>query len=53
MLWPNTMTIDGFGAGAADDMSWMTPSFGADEIVDHVLPQSGALLVGARTFRGS
>ncbi|HUB71866.1 MAG TPA: dihydrofolate reductase family protein [Acidimicrobiales bacterium] len=52
MLWHNTMTIDGFVAGAADDMSWMTPYFGADEIVDEVLPQIGALLVGARTFRG-
>jgi len=53
VLGHTTMTIDGFVAGAADDMSWMTPYFGADEIVDQVLPQIGALLVGARPSEGS
>lgn len=40
MLWYNTVTIDDFVAGTADGMSWITPYFGADDIVAEVLPRS-------------
>ena len=51
-LWHNTMTLDGFVAGEKDDMSWMAPFFGANGVVEGLLPQIGALLIGARTYRG-
>ena len=50
LLWHTMMSLDGFMAGANDDMSWV---FGLDagsgQTVDEVLASTGALLVGRRT----
>ncbi|RMI35480.1 dihydrofolate reductase family protein [Nocardia stercoris] len=47
-----TMSLDGFIAGVGGDMSWLTPFFGPDPAVDEVMRDTGALLVGRRTFGG-
>ena len=50
LIWQTMMSVDGFVAGANDDMSWV---FGVDsvpsETVASVLSSTGALLVGRRT----
>ena len=52
ILWHNTTSLDGFVALPGDDMSWMTPFIGPNETVREVLPLIGAILMGARTYRG-
>ncbi|WP_248963051.1 dihydrofolate reductase family protein [Sphaerisporangium perillae] len=52
MLYSVTMSLDGFIAGPGGDMSWLTEHLGPNAIVDEVIGQIGALLVGNRTFRG-
>ncbi|HET7037357.1 MAG TPA: dihydrofolate reductase family protein [Thermomicrobiaceae bacterium] len=51
-LYSATMSLDGFIAGAGGDMSWLTAYFGWDPTVDALIAQTGALLVGRRTYRG-
>jgi dihydrofolate reductase len=46
------MSLDGFITGAGGDMSWALEHFGPNPEIDDLLPQIGALLVGANTFRG-
>jgi dihydrofolate reductase len=47
-----TMTLDGFIAGPGDDMSWLIGQAGGpNPAVDELMPQIGALLIGANTFR--
>src|SRR5919106_896016 len=50
VLWHTMMSLDGFIAGANDDMSWVfTVEGGSGETVDEVVRSTGALLVGRRT----
>ena len=53
LLYSATMSLDGFIAGPAGDMSWLTehlagPNPGADVLMGEI----GALLVGRRTHTG-
>ncbi len=52
MLYSVTMSLDGFIAGPGGDMSWLTPYLGPNPDIDDLISRIGALLVGARTFRG-
>jgi dihydrofolate reductase len=53
VLYHITMSLDGFVAGPGGDMSWMSGWGDDDEpLVDELLGQIGALLIGHRTFRG-
>jgi dihydrofolate reductase len=52
LQWQFTMSLDGFMAGPGGDMSWMKDYLGPNPKVDEVMEQTGALLVGNRTFRG-
>lgn len=51
-LWHNTMSLDGYVAGPNGDMDWMKAYVGPNERVTEVLPQIGAILIGARTYYG-
>jgi hypothetical protein len=46
------MSLDGFIAGPGGDMSWLTDYVGPNPVVDELIPQVGALLVGGRTYGG-
>jgi dihydrofolate reductase len=46
------MSLDGFITGPGGDMSWLTEYIGPNPMVDELIGDIGALLVGARTFRG-
>jgi dihydrofolate reductase len=52
LLYSATMSLDGFIAGSGGDMSWLTEHLGPDPLVDNLITEIGALLVGNRTFRG-
>jgi len=52
LLYSATMSLDGFIAGRGGDMSWLTEHLGPDPLVDELIADIGALLVGAGTFRG-
>jgi dihydrofolate reductase len=52
LLYPATMSLDGFIAGPGGDMSWLAEHLGPNPTADHVIGKIGALLVGSRTFRG-
>jgi dihydrofolate reductase len=52
MLYSVTMSLDGYIAGPGGDMSWLTPHLGPNPYVEELVADIGALLVGARTFRG-
>jgi dihydrofolate reductase len=52
MLYSVTMSLDGFIAGPGGDMSWLTAHLGPDPLVDELVGQVGALLVGRTTFGG-
>jgi dihydrofolate reductase len=52
MLYSATMSLDGFIAGPAGDMSWLTEHLGPNPAVDDLIGKIGALLIGNRTFRG-
>lgn len=52
LLYSATMSVDGFIAGPGGDMSWLTDFLGPDPVVDDLITQIGALLIGNRTFRG-
>jgi dihydrofolate reductase len=52
MLYSATMSLDGFIAGPGGDMSWLTEHLGPNPMVDELIPNIGALLVGNRTFHG-
>jgi dihydrofolate reductase len=51
-LYSAAMSLDGFIAGPDGDMSWMTDYLGPNPIVDDLISQTGALLIGNRTFGG-
>jgi dihydrofolate reductase len=52
VLYSVSMSLDGYIAGPGGDMSWLTDHLGPNSLVDELIPQIGALLVGNRTFRG-
>jgi dihydrofolate reductase len=52
LLYGFSCSVDGFIAGPGGDMSWLTPYLGPDPVVDELIPEIGALLVGRRTFGG-
>ncbi|MFI8997295.1 dihydrofolate reductase family protein [Streptomyces sp. NPDC053542] len=53
LLYSATMSLDGFITGPDGDMSWLTRHLGGpDPMVDRLIGETGALLVGNRTFRG-
>lgn len=52
LLYSATMSVDGFIAGPDGDMSWLTEFLGPNPVVDDLITQIGALLIGNRTFRG-
>lgn len=52
LLYSVTMSADGFIAGPGGDMSWLTPHLGPNPLVDELIGEIGALLVGRRTFGG-
>jgi dihydrofolate reductase len=52
LLYSATMSLDGFIAGPGGDMSWLTEHLGPNPMVDDLIDDIGALLVGNRTFRG-
>ncbi|ADB34812.1 bifunctional deaminase-reductase domain protein [Kribbella flavida DSM 17836] len=52
MLYSVTMSLDGFIAGPGADMSWLTDHLGPNPVVDDLIGEVGALLVGANTYRG-
>lgn len=52
VLYSATMSLDGFIAGPGGDMSWLAPHLGPNRTADELVPQIGALLVGARTWGG-
>jgi len=52
LLYSATMSLDGFIAGPGGDMSWLTEYLQPNPAIDGIVDEIGALLVGARTFRG-
>jgi len=52
VLYSATMSLDGYIAGPDGDMSWLTPYLGPNPEIDALQRRIGALLIGARTFRG-
>ena len=52
LQWQFTASLDGYMAGPGGDMSWLTPYLGPNPVIDEVIQQTRALLVGNRTFRG-
>jgi riboflavin biosynthesis pyrimidine reductase len=51
-LYSAAMSLDGFNSGPGGDMSWMTDYLGPNPVVDQLIKQTGALLVGNRTCGG-
>ena len=52
VLYSATMSLDGFIAGPGGDMSWLLEHLGPNPAIDELIGEIGALLVGARTYRG-
>jgi dihydrofolate reductase len=52
LLYSATMSLDGFIAGPGGDMSWLGEFFGPNPVADDLVPQIGAILVGARSYNG-
>ena len=52
LQWQFTASLDGFMAGPGGDMSWLKDHLGPNPTIDEVMKQTGALLVGRRTFGG-
>jgi dihydrofolate reductase len=51
-LYSAAMLLDGFIAGPGGDMSWMADYLVPNPVVDELIPQTGAILAGNRTFGG-
>lgn len=53
LLYGAAMSVDGFIAGPGGDMSWLAAYAGTpNPLAERLVPQIGALLIGARTFHG-
>ncbi|MDT0443499.1 dihydrofolate reductase family protein [Streptomyces johnsoniae] len=53
LLYSVAMSLDGFIAGPGGDMSWLAEHLAPNPVIDELIGEVGALLVGNRTFRGS
>ncbi|GAA1172082.1 dihydrofolate reductase family protein [Nesterenkonia xinjiangensis] len=51
-LYAASASVDGRIAGPDGDMSWLLPHMGADPVMERLMPDLQALLVGRRTFDG-
>jgi dihydrofolate reductase len=51
-LYSAAMSLDGFIGGPGGDVSWMADYLGPNPVVDDLIAQTGAILVGNRTFGG-
>jgi dihydrofolate reductase len=51
-LYSCTMSLDGFLAGPAGDMQWLTRHLGPNPVAEDIVGQVGSLLVGRRTHDG-
>ncbi|HTZ24269.1 MAG TPA: dihydrofolate reductase family protein [Streptosporangiaceae bacterium] len=49
VLYSASMSLDGFIAGTGGDASWMTEYLGPDPLLEEVISDVGAILVGNRT----
>jgi dihydrofolate reductase len=52
LLYSATMSLDGYISGPAGDQSWLARHLGPNPLIDSLMDDIGALLVGARTFGG-
>ena len=52
LVYSATMSLDGFIAGPGGDMSWLTGYIGPNPAATELVERVGAVLVGARSFRG-
>ena len=52
VLYSAAMSLDGYIAGPGGDMTWLARHFGPDPDAEELASGAGALLVGARTYRG-
>ena len=52
LLYSAAISLDGFVAGPGGDMSWLAPYTGPNPDADALAAETGALLVGRRTFCG-
>jgi dihydrofolate reductase len=52
LLYSASMSVDGFITGPGGDMSWLADYLEPNPVLDDLLGQIGALLVGRRTFGG-
>jgi dihydrofolate reductase len=52
LLYSASMSMDGFIAGPGGDMSWLSDYLAPNPLVDDLIGDIGALLVGRRTFGG-
>lgn len=52
LLYSASMSLDGFIAGPDGDMSWLSEHLGPNPEADRLVGDIGALLIGARTYRG-
>lgn len=46
LLYSTTMSLDGFIAGHGGDMSWLTEHLGPNPMIDELIGNIGALLIG-------
>ena len=46
------MSLDGFIAGRGGDMSWLSDYLDPNPVLDELIPEVGAILVGRKTFGG-
>lgn len=51
-LYAATASVDGYIAGPHGDMSWLLPHLGPDPVMERLLPDVQALLIGRRTYDG-
>lgn len=51
-LYSAAMSLDGSIAGPRGDRSWLADYLGANPVVDELIPQTGAVPAGHRTFGG-
>jgi dihydrofolate reductase len=52
LLYSAMTSLDGFIAGPGGDMQWLNRYPGPNEMIDELIPEIGALLVGHNTFGG-
>jgi hypothetical protein len=50
-LYSAAMSLDGFIAGPGGDVSWMADHLGPNPVVDQLIAQTGAILVGQEFSR--